>query len=88
MRPELPWSAGNLGVVASIAAFMQGTPWLDELLVYLDEQGREQPVKTLADWARRRADVLACMQRVMGDLPGPERRVDRRLRGGGTPGRR
>jgi cystathionine beta-lyase len=36
MRPELPWSAGNLGVVASIAAFTDGSPWLDELLVYLD----------------------------------------------------
>jgi cystathionine beta-lyase len=36
MRPELPWSAGNLGVVASIAAFTQGTPWLDALLVQLD----------------------------------------------------
>lgn len=35
MRPELPWSAGNLGVVASIAAFTQGTPWLDELVRYL-----------------------------------------------------
>ncbi len=36
MRPELPWSACNLGVVASIAAFTQGGPWLDALLVYLD----------------------------------------------------
>jgi cystathionine beta-lyase len=36
MRPELPWSAGNLGVVASIAAFTHGSPWLDELLAYLD----------------------------------------------------
>ncbi|HEY5350244.1 MAG TPA: aminotransferase class I/II-fold pyridoxal phosphate-dependent enzyme [Candidatus Lustribacter sp.] len=35
MRPELPWSASNLGVVASIAAFTQGSPWLDALLVYL-----------------------------------------------------
>ncbi len=40
MRPELPWSAGNLGVVASIAAFTQGSPWLDELLVYLDGNRR------------------------------------------------
>jgi cystathionine beta-lyase len=40
MRPELPWSAGNLGVVASIAAFTQGLPWLDDLLVYLDGNRR------------------------------------------------
>jgi cystathionine beta-lyase len=36
MRPELAWSAGNLGVVASIAAFNGGLPWLDALLVHLD----------------------------------------------------
>jgi cysteine-S-conjugate beta-lyase len=40
MRPELPWSAGNLGVVASIAAFQHGGPWLDELLIYLDGNRR------------------------------------------------
>jgi cystathionine beta-lyase len=40
MRPELPWSAGNLGVVASIAAFERGGPWLDELLTYLDGNRR------------------------------------------------
>jgi cystathionine beta-lyase len=40
MRPELPYSAGNLGVVASIAAFTQGGPWLDALLTYLDGNRR------------------------------------------------
>lgn len=37
MRPELPWAAGNLGVVASLAAFTHGLPWLDQLLVQLDK---------------------------------------------------
>jgi cystathionine beta-lyase len=32
---ELPWRAGNLGVVASIAAFEGGGPWLRALLDYL-----------------------------------------------------
>jgi cysteine-S-conjugate beta-lyase len=40
MRPELPWSAGNLGVVATIVALTQGGPWLDELLIYLDGNRR------------------------------------------------
>jgi cystathionine beta-lyase len=40
MRPELPWSAGNLGVVASIAAFTHGGPWLDALLAQLDHNRR------------------------------------------------
>jgi cystathionine beta-lyase len=37
---ELPWRAGNLGVVASIAAFEQGGPWLRDVLDYLDGNRR------------------------------------------------
>jgi cysteine-S-conjugate beta-lyase len=33
---ELPWRAGHLGVLASIAAFQQGEPWLEEVLGVLD----------------------------------------------------
>ena len=40
LPPELPWRAGNLGVVASIAAFEQGGPWLRALLDYLDRNRR------------------------------------------------
>jgi cystathionine beta-lyase len=40
MPPELPWRAGNLGVVASIAAFEGGGPWLRALLDYLDGNRR------------------------------------------------
>jgi cystathionine beta-lyase len=40
MPAELPWRAGNLGVVASIAAFEQGGPWLRALLDYLDGNRR------------------------------------------------
>src|SRR5437764_14054275 len=38
-------------------------------LVYVDERGNEHPVKTPADWARRRAAILAGMQQAMGALP-------------------
>src|SRR5262245_21139562 len=38
------------------------------LLVYR-EDGKEHPVKTAADWAKRRAHILANMQLVMGPLP-------------------
>jgi cysteine-S-conjugate beta-lyase len=33
---ELPWRAGQLGVLASIAAFTEGEPWLEEVLGVLD----------------------------------------------------
>ena len=45
------------------------------LLVYIDASGKEQPVRTPADWAKRRAHILANMQEVMGPLPPDSRRV-------------
>ncbi|MBI1914818.1 MAG: alpha/beta fold hydrolase [Planctomycetes bacterium] len=45
------------------------------LLVWRDGEGKEHPVRTAADWAKRRQHILANMQRVMGPLPGPERKV-------------
>ena len=37
---ELSFGAGHLGVIASIAAYRDGGPWLDELLVLLDHNRR------------------------------------------------
>ena len=45
------------------------------LLVLRDAQGKETPVKTQQDWARRVADIRANMQLVMGPLPDNTRRV-------------
>ncbi len=45
------------------------------LLLYRDGKGVEHPVRSAADWAWRRADILARMQEVMGPLPGPDKRV-------------
>lgn len=45
-------------------------------LLVLREPGRaERSITTRAEWARRRAQILAAMQQVMGPLPGPEARV-------------
>jgi Prolyl oligopeptidase family len=38
------------------------------LLIYRDEAG-EHPVRTAADWSKRRAQIVANMERVMGPLP-------------------
>lgn len=46
----------------------------DNLLVFRGADQTVQPVKSLADWQRRRAEILAGMQRVMGRLPGSEKR--------------
>lgn len=47
----------------------------DNLLEYHDAAGAVKPVKTPADWQKRRAEILAGMQAVMGRFPGNDRRV-------------
>ncbi|MCX7825087.1 MAG: alpha/beta hydrolase [Verrucomicrobiae bacterium] len=51
-------------------------PRLDRnnLLVYRDARGVIRPVKTVADWKKRRAEILAGAQQVMGPLPGAAKR--------------
>ncbi len=46
----------------------------DNLLLYRGPEGKPVPVKTIADWRRRRAEILRGMEVVMGPLPGKEKR--------------
>src|SRR5262249_52401979 len=46
----------------------------DNLLVYRGPDGKPAGVKTVADWEKRRAEVVRGMQSVMGKLPGDEKR--------------
>jgi hypothetical protein len=46
----------------------------DNLLVYRGPGNEARPVRTVDDWLRRRAEVVAGMQAVMGPLPGREKR--------------
>ncbi len=52
----------------------------ENLLLYRDETGAVRPVKSIADWEKRRAAVLAGMQQVMGRLPGEEKRCPLEVR--------
>ncbi len=44
------------------------------LMVFHNKQGEVRPVRSKADWARRRAEILGGMQEVMGRLPGKAKR--------------
>jgi len=46
----------------------------DKLLFFQDGAGKVQPVKTIADWEKRKASILQAMQSVMGTLPGKDKR--------------
>jgi len=46
-----------------------------KLLVVRDDQGNETPIHTPADWANRRAHILANMERVMGPLPARDKKL-------------
>jgi hypothetical protein len=45
------------------------------LLCYAKPDGDVLEVKTTADWQKRRAQILAGMQKIMGPMPGKEKRV-------------
>lgn len=44
------------------------------LLVFHHSSGKDAPVTSATDWAKRRAEILRGMQQVMGPLPGMEKR--------------
>ena len=51
------------------------TPRSVQPLLYHDPAGQVRPVKSLADWAERRAEAVRGMIAVTGPVPGPEKRV-------------
>jgi dienelactone hydrolase len=46
-----------------------------DLSAYVDARGEKRPITTPADWAARRAHILAAFQSVAGPLPTAERKV-------------
>lgn len=52
----------------------------ENLLRYRVAGDQVADVKSAADWQRRRAEILAGMQAIMGPLPGPEKRVPLEVR--------
>jgi hypothetical protein len=63
-------------VVTSMAIAAPATTGLDHsnLLIYRNRDGEIVPVKSRADWQRRRTEILQAMQEVMGSLPDKSRR--------------
>lgn len=63
-------------VPAAEPQFPSGQPRLDRnnLLTYRDADGGIRPVNTVADWEKRRAEILAGAQHVMGPLPDDRKR--------------
>ncbi len=48
----------------------------DRLLVYRGPKNEELPVKTVADWQHRRAEIVRSAEAIMGPLPGKEKRCE------------
>ena len=73
LPPTLPWRLGQLGLLASLAAFDEGGDWLDALIATLDDR-RRQLDALLADrlpqvrWSPPEATYLAWLDcRAVGD---------------------
>lgn len=52
----------------------------ENLLVYRNDRGGIEPVKTIEEWENRRGEIISAMQSVMGSLPGEEKRCPLDLR--------
>ena len=66
------------GLAAALAGAADPAPEYPDkfrLLEWRDGAGEAQPILSAEDWPKRRAHILANMEKVMGPLPGPERRV-------------
>ena len=79
LPPALLLVLGQAFALANAAAGPQTTatvPRLDrnQLLVYRDRLGLPQPVKSVRDWEKRRAETVRAMESVMGPLPGRSKR--------------
>ena len=74
MRITLLWLVAGIG--AGFAA-AEERPALDHAnpMLYLDEKGIVQPIKTSRDWEQRRGQILEGMQQVMGPLPDEKRKT-------------
>jgi dienelactone hydrolase len=74
-----------LAAVGGVAAITFGADPLarlprDNLLLYRGPNGKPVVVKTAADWAKRRAEVVSGMESVMGKLPGSKKRCSLEVR--------
>lgn len=66
-----------LSGAASCVAYAEAPARLDrdDLMQFRGEDGNVLPVRSAADWQKRRAEILQGMQSVMGKFPGDDRRV-------------
>ncbi len=81
-RPS-PRSARPIKILAAVIILMNGRFAVSDdrlpreiLLVYRAVDDSIQPVRTVDDWQKRRAEILNGVQTVMGQLPGKEKRCD------------
>lgn len=82
MRESAIWASASaifLGVIVSFLAPVWAEPpfYADkgDVTSYIDSSGERHPVKTIADWERRRSHILENMQVVMGPFPDEAKRV-------------
>jgi hypothetical protein len=75
-------SAAHKAAFAASAPIQTALARLDRtnLLLYRDSKDAVRPVKSKADWLKRRAEIIRGIETVMGQLPGREKRCPLDLR--------
>src|SRR5438874_1301197 len=72
--PLAAWAGLALGVAAAADGPAEERLPRDNLMLYRGPDGRPRAVRALADWAKRRAEIVRGAGAVMGRLPGQEKR--------------
>ncbi|MFO0964197.1 MAG: prolyl oligopeptidase family serine peptidase [Gemmataceae bacterium] len=73
-RAFLAWLGVAFFLTIATAGEPPRLPRDNLLLYYGGPDARPTPVKTVADWGKRRAEIVRGMQAVMGKLPGADKR--------------
>src|SRR5689334_18377025 len=76
LRPFLALILSTLPLVAAEAVKPPAPARLnrEDLMLWRDEANVIHPVRSVADWQKRRAEILRGMESVMGELPGAAKR--------------
>lgn len=73
-QAELPQTESRTEEIAAGPTRSQTRLPRDRLLLYRNDSGQILPVKSIADWQLRRAEIQAGVQAIMGEMPGADKR--------------
>lgn len=70
LRRQFLWSTAGVSLARAASERLPR----ENLLLFHDSKGTVKPVRSIADWKKRREEIVSSMEQIMGPLPGKEKR--------------